>query len=35
MERLSIREIKLQHEDETILDRVSENGTLIESEEKA
>ncbi|MCK4372865.1 MAG: flippase-like domain-containing protein, partial [candidate division Zixibacteria bacterium] len=34
MERLSIREIKLQHEDDMILDRVSENGTLIESEEK-
>lgn len=34
MERLSIKEIKLQHEDDMILDRVSENGTLIESEEK-
>ncbi len=34
MEKLSIREIKSQHEDDMILDRVSENGTLIESEEQ-
>ncbi|UCD63559.1 MAG: flippase-like domain-containing protein [Candidatus Zixiibacteriota bacterium] len=33
-ERVSIREIKTKHEDEDILDRVSEEGTLIEEEER-
>lgn len=35
LERLSIREIKSQHKDEKILERVSDNGTLIETEEPA
>ncbi|MDH4035287.1 MAG: flippase-like domain-containing protein, partial [candidate division Zixibacteria bacterium] len=34
MERVSIREIKSEHRDRDILDQVSENGTLIEAEER-
>ena len=34
MEKVSIREIKASHEDETIFDKVSEDGTLIENEVK-
>ena len=34
MEKVSITEIKAQHEDEYILDRVSEEGTLVDNEEK-
>lgn len=33
-EKVSISEIKSQHEDESVLDRVSEEGTLIEDEER-
>jgi uncharacterized protein (TIRG00374 family) len=32
-ERVSISEIKARHEDESVLDRLSEDGTLIENEE--
>jgi len=34
MEKVSIREIKSQHKDADILDHVSEDGTLIEAEER-
>lgn len=34
MEKLSISEIKAKHQDTDILDHVSENGTLIEAEER-
>ena len=34
MEKVSIRDIKAEHEDETIFDKVSEDGALIENEVK-
>ncbi len=34
MEKVSIREIKAKHEDENMFDKVSEDGTLVENEEK-
>ncbi len=33
-EKVSLREIKLRHEEETILDRLSEDGILLEKEER-
>ena len=33
-EKVSLREIRAKHEDEDIFDKVSEDGTLIENEEK-